>query len=334
MRNGPARVGTLVATMMLALVMAGCDGTNPPSSTAKQPTGPGYPIRVTHALGTTVINAPPQRIVALSDGDLDALLLLGLQPVAVAESSGRTGVSAWAAPLLTSNPVVLRAGDNGVNPDDVIGLQPDLVLAGADGTIHSLYPRLAGTVPTTAYETDEGEDPWQATVRQVAKAVNLVDKGEAVIRNTQARIDAVRAAHPELAGKRFALGQMWDAASLGVLRSPADQGVRLLTELGMTLSPAVVSKSGAKSPKLVPLPELGLLTGADVLAVYYPDETLRTVLQDQRAFTRLGAVTRGGYLPLSRDQFLTLRSVTPLSIGYAVDHLVPDLARAAAGRRG
>ncbi|MFC7479366.1 ABC transporter substrate-binding protein [Luedemannella flava] len=198
---------------MLTLLAVGCDGDNPPSSTARQPGGPGYPVHITHALGTTVIPAPPQRIVALSDGDLDALLLLGLQPIAVAESSGLTGISAWATPLLTSNPVVLRAGDNGVSAEDVLELRPDLILAGADGTIRNLYPRLAGVVPTTAYETDEAEDPWQATVRQVAKAVNLVDKGEAVIRDTQAKIDAAKAAHPALARKRFVLGQMWDAGS-------------------------------------------------------------------------------------------------------------------------
>ncbi|GAA1764841.1 ABC transporter substrate-binding protein [Luedemannella helvata] len=331
--NATARRGALVATVMLALLTAGCvDATNPPSSTARQPGGPGYPVRITHALGTTVIQAPPKRIVALSDGDLDALLLLGLQPVAVGETTGPDGgVNAWTAPLLTGDPVVLPAGDSGYNPDQVLGLNPDLVLAGAYGSIDSLYHRMAGVVPTTAYEVAKGADPWEVTVRQVAKAVGLVDKGEAVIRDTRAKLAAAKDAHPELAGTRFALGQMWTAASVGLLRSPADPSVRLLTDLGMTLTPAVASTTGATTPRSYPLAKLGALTRTDVLVLYFPDPSLRALLQGERAFARLDAVERGGFLALTREQYLALRLVTPLSIGYTVERLVPDLARAAAG---
>ena len=330
-----ARRGALVATVLFALLTAGCvSATNPPSSTARQPGGPGYPVRVTHALGTTVIPATPKRIVALSAADLDALLLLGLQPVAVGESTGpEGGVSVWTAPLLTGEPVVLRTGDNGYNPDEVLGLNPDLVLAGAYWAIEAQYQRMAAIVPTTAYEQARGADPWEVTVRQVARAVGLVDKGEAVILDTQAKLAATRAAHPELAGKRFALGQMWDAAGIGVLRSPADPTVRLLTDLGLTLSPAVATTTGATSPKMYPLAAVGTLTPTDVLALYFPDASLRPLLEREPAFAGLPVVERGGYLALTRDQYVALRLVTPLSIDYTIEHLLPGLASAAGTTR-
>src|SRR4051794_17902719 len=72
-----------------------------------------YPVSLTHKLGTATIPAAPKRVVALSDADLDALLLLGVQPVGIAESSGEGGVTAWAKPRLTSTPTVLTAGDEG-----------------------------------------------------------------------------------------------------------------------------------------------------------------------------------------------------------------------------
>src|SRR5689334_5403528 len=105
----------IAATAGLAL-LNGCGGSDaddaaaPGASTAAVAS---FPVSLTHKLGTAEIKAAPQRIVALSDADLDALLMLGVQPVGVAESSGPDGITEWAKPLLTSKPTVLTAGDTG-----------------------------------------------------------------------------------------------------------------------------------------------------------------------------------------------------------------------------
>lgn len=315
-----------MAVGLLAFVaVVGCGGTDKPS-----PPSQGFPARVTHKLGTAVVASVPQRIVALSDADLDALLLLGVQPVGVAESSGEDGISAWAAPLLTGKPAVLPMGDTGVDVNAVLGLQPDLVLAGGDPWIDDQYARLAAHAPTTAYAQAPYADPWQTTLRQVAQAIGAADRGEQVIRDVQAKLDAARAAHPELAGKRFALGQMWDAGALSLVRSPADPTLRLATELGMTLGlTPTASSATAPPPTALALDKLAALDRTDVLAVYCVDATLRTVLRDDPAFAKLPAVKRGGYVALTREQFVALRTNSPLATLYAIDHVVPDLARAA-----
>ncbi|WP_236030168.1 hypothetical protein [Paractinoplanes lichenicola] len=86
------------------LLLSGCGGADEPEPTGAGAPGATYPVTLTHKLGTAEIKAAPQRIVALSDADLDALLVLGVQPVGVAESSGEGGITAWAKPLLTSSP--------------------------------------------------------------------------------------------------------------------------------------------------------------------------------------------------------------------------------------
>ncbi|GGM06113.1 ABC transporter substrate-binding protein [Dactylosporangium sucinum] len=323
-----AAAGVALATA-LALVSACGSDTEEPSSPASAGAAASYPVSLTHKLGTATVSAAPKRIVALSDADLDALLLLGVQPVGIAESSGEGGVTAWAKPRLTGSPTVLTAGDTGFDVEKIAALNPDLILAGGDYYIDDEYAKLSKLAPTTAYETTGAfEDPWQTTLRQVAKAVGRTAEAEKIVTDVEGRIAKVKTDHPELAGKKFAITQVWEAGSVGVLRSDKDAGVKMLNDFGMTLAPSVASLPGEEFAVQVSLEKVSVLD-ADVLLAYYTEDGLKTALEGNALFKSLNVVKRGAYVALTEAQFSSLRTPTPLSVQYIIENVVPLVSTAA-----
>ncbi|ASW55471.1 ABC transporter substrate-binding protein [Plantactinospora sp. KBS50] len=318
----------LVAGLAL---LSGCgDDSGDPAAAATSPAAAAnYPVTLTHKLGTAEIKAAPQRIVTLSDADLDALLLLGIQPVGIAESSGEDGVTEWAKPLLEGRPTVLSAGDNGYDVEKIAQLAPDLILAGGDYYIDDEYANLSKLAPTTGYETTGAfEDSWQTTLRQVGKAVGRTDKAEQVIGEVEGKITAARTANPELAGKEFTLSQMWEAGSIGVLRSASDAGVKMLNDFGMKLAPGVTELKGDEFAVQLSLEKVAALD-ADVTLIYYAEDGLKPSLEGNSLFKNIASVKRGSYVALTAAQFSALRTPTPLSVQYVIDNVLPVVSTAA-----
>lgn len=324
-----AAAGVALAT---GLALAGCGSESagePAGSGASAATAAAYPVTLTHKLGTAEIKAAPQRVVALSDADLDALLVLGVQPVGVSESAGENGITAWATPLLTSKPTVLVAGDTGFDVEKIAALAPDLILAGGDYYIDDEYAKLSKLAPTTAYETTGAfEDPWQGTLRQVAKAVGQTAKAEQVIAEVEAKIAKAKTDHPELVGKEFTLSQMWEAGSIGVLRSDKDAGVKMLNDFGMKLAPGVAALKGDDFAVQLSLEKAGVLD-ADTTLIYYADKALQPTLEGNTLFKNLGSVKRKSYVALTDPQFSALRTPTPLSVQYIITDVLPSISAAA-----
>ncbi|MFC4070631.1 ABC transporter substrate-binding protein [Actinoplanes subglobosus] len=324
-----------VAGIALAAGLSLLSGCSSDSGDKAEPTGStaaaavAYPVTLTHKLGTATIEKAPQRIVALSDADLDALLLLGVQPVGISESAGEGGVTPWAKPLLTGSPTVLTAGDTGFDVEKIAALAPDLILAGGDYYIADEYEKLSKLAPTTAYETTGAfEDPWQGTVRQVAKAVGKSTEADKLIADVEAKVAAAKTAHPELAGKNFTLAQMWEAGSIGVLRSDKDAGVKMLNDFGLQLAPGVASLEGDEFAVQLSLEKVAVLD-SDVTAIYYADPALQPTLEGNSLFKGLNSVKKGSYVALTAPQFSALRTPTPLSAQYVIENVVPVISDAA-----
>ena len=330
-------VSAKAATSVLALVLAGgalaACGTDEPKETPKDgasaAAAAAYPVSVTHKLGTTTLQKAPQRIVALSDADLDALLLLGIQPVGFAAAVHEGGITPWAKPKLTGTPTVLEVGEKGVDAEQVAKLNPDLVLASGDYYIDDEYKALSPLVPTTAYESGPFEDSWQTTMRQVAKLVGKVEQGEQVIKDVEAKVAGVQTTYPALAGRTFTLSQAFEAGTIGVLRSPEDSGVKMLNSFGMQLAPAVKEIKSEDFAVTLSLEKIGTLD-ADLVMIYPVEEQFRTAIEGNTLFKNLNAVKKGHYVSLSLAEFASLRNPSPLAIQYSIDNVLPKIAEAAA----
>ncbi|WP_231394896.1 ABC transporter substrate-binding protein [Micromonospora sp. CNB394] len=327
--NMRALVPVLVLTLAGGTVAAcGNDDSSAPATEASSGAA-AYPVTLNHKLGTTTLEKAPERIVALSDADLDALLLLGIQPVGVGASVHEGGITPWAKPKLTGQPTVLEPGENGVDPEQVAKLNPDLVLAGGDYYVDSEYKALSPLAPTTAYETGPFEDPWQTTLRQVAKLVGKVEQGEQIIKDVEAKIAGVRTTYPALVGKTFSLSQAFEAGTIGVLRSPEDTGVKSFNAFGMELAPAVKELKSEDFAVTLSLEKIATID-ADVVMVYATEPQFKSALEANTLFKNLTAVKGGGYVPLNLVQFTSLRNPSPLSTPYFIDNVLPTVAAAAA----
>jgi iron complex transport system substrate-binding protein len=327
-----------VLASVAALALAGgstaaCGGDEPaePQAAASAAGTAAYPVTVKHKLGETTLDKAPERVVALSDADLDALLLLGIQPVGVAASLDPGGITAWAKPKITGDPVRLEPGENGVDAEQVAKLNPDLVLAGGDYYIDSEYKALSPLVPTTAYESGPYEDPWQTTLRQVAKLVGQVDRGEQIIKDVEAKVAGVRTTYPALVGKTFTISQAFEAGTIGVLRSPEDTGVKSFNSFGMTLAPAVAALKSEDFAVTLSLEKIATID-ADVVIVYATEPQFKTALEGNTLFKNLTAVKTGGYVSLTREEFSALRNPSPLTVPYFIDTVLPKIADAAAAK--
>lgn len=137
--------------------------------------------------------APPERIVSINIcGDL---LALGLAP-----RERIASVTFLAADAIWS-PIAERAAgvpQNYGNAEEVLAFDPDLILAGrytARPTVN-LLKRLGYAV--LELDVAQSLDDARAQIRAAATAMQVREAGEAMIAHLDARIDAARAARPDV----------------------------------------------------------------------------------------------------------------------------------------
>lgn len=129
--------------------------TMPAGKGSGQPDGV-FPRTVAHFAGSTTIPAAPTRVVVISTGQADALLTLGVVPVASTAADGADLVPAYLSKAFPQDAAALGAitsVGNRIAPDveSVAAAKPDLILmntAGKDAA--SLYASLSAIAPTVA----------------------------------------------------------------------------------------------------------------------------------------------------------------------------------------
>ncbi len=94
----------------LVLTLPGCANPANRAAPTATPTGTGFPVHVEHRYGTTTVPAPPQRIVALGQTDLDPVAALGAVPIAVGSfiGSSYSPLRPWNSDRLPAEPTLLN----------------------------------------------------------------------------------------------------------------------------------------------------------------------------------------------------------------------------------
>jgi iron complex transport system substrate-binding protein len=166
-----------VVTSTTKIASAGVLGNQrrPDESCAPDPAAldPGPPDReVRHAAGTTTVHADPQRIVALSGDQLDALCALGLQSriVAAALPDGSTSQPSYLGTVVHNVPGVGTRSEP--NLAAIKAANPDLIL-GSQALTPDAYPQLAAIAPTVF--TGPPGAKWEDNLRTVGAAAGRGD---------------------------------------------------------------------------------------------------------------------------------------------------------------
>ncbi|MFC9943416.1 ABC transporter substrate-binding protein [Streptomyces pratensis] len=104
-----------------------------------------FPRTVTHAMGSTVIEAAPERVVVLDVGEFDNVVSLGVKPVGYAPSEGYDAIPSYLKKD-AGNPASVGT-INSLNLEAIAGLKPDLIL-GSQLRAADKYDELSKIAPT------------------------------------------------------------------------------------------------------------------------------------------------------------------------------------------
>ncbi len=135
----------------------------------------GEPRTITDAMGREVtFPAAPQRVVVLSEIDLDSLLALGIVPVGAPNGRGQTTLPSYMLPLIEGKTTAI--GPLGEpNLETIVALDPDLIVySDPYGDLAERIPELEQIAPVVVPYVDTGDWHWKSVFQAVA---DVMDKG-------------------------------------------------------------------------------------------------------------------------------------------------------------
>jgi iron complex transport system substrate-binding protein len=328
---------SLLALVLVALV-AGCgddEGSEGEASGAAPAAAEeaAFPATVDHKYGTTTIERAPERVVVVGLREQDALLALGIVPVATTEWYGEHpgAIFSWATDELGDAPLpeVLSSTD-GIEVEKVAAHRPDLIIAVYSGLTQKEYDTLSKLAPVVAQpkgQVDWGSS-WQDEITMVGAAVGKPDEAERLRAEAEVAIAAAAKANPELEGQTAAVATPYQGV---YVYGPEDARSRFLVDLGFTFPPELEDVGGEDfggqlSDEKIDLLDVGAL-------LWFADADAAAELDKDSVYGKLEVHEEG------RDIFLeekgTLYEATSfisvLSIPTLIEELVPKLAAAADG---
>lgn len=290
-----------------------------------------FPVTLSHVFGATTITAKPERIAVIGWMAQDVVLALGQVPVGVPKQTwggDQNGLLPWDTSAIAAlgGPMPVRYDDTQVPFEQILALAPDLILAPYSGLTRADYDRLSQIAPTVGWSDAAWSGSWQAVTLTVGKALGQTQQAQALVDATDAELAAIAAAHPEFAGKSFTFG--WPdlaQASFGVYVG-SDSRVKLLEDVGLILSPGASALSGQGFFVPVSFERLETLD-ADVVITWQTDQGEIEALLENPLFARFAPVARGHMIAMLDRSFVMATSApSVLSIPWAMDRLVPELA--------
>ena len=340
------RSAALAAAALAAVALAGCAApATPEGATAEgspEPAAEGFPVTVEHAYGATTLESEPQRVVAWDWSTQDAVIGLGVEPVAMTTYTygGEEGVLPWTADALAEQdmetPQLLTYGAE-VPFEQIAAAEPDVILAVNSGLTEGDYATLSQIAPTVVQPGDAYVTPWQEQVELVGAALGRTGQAEELVAETSAAITAQAEANPELAGATFAYASGDVSTGQLSLYVPGDVRVQLLTELGMELTPYVADNAPGDGAFSYPVSlEQADQVTSDVLVAWFGDQAAVDAFTADPLVQRVPALASGAFAPVVGESFVMATSaVSALSIPWALEDYVPLLADAVqAGGQG
>ncbi|MFC7401632.1 iron-siderophore ABC transporter substrate-binding protein [Citricoccus sp. GCM10030269] len=333
-----------------AALLAGCStgpagGSDPESSSS---TGTGstgtsnadFPRTVEHVYGTTEIPEQPERVATVSWVNQDVALALGVVPVGMAatEFGGNAEQSTdWFDAALEEAggeaPETYSEAD-GINFQALAATEPDIILAAYSGLTQEEYDKLSEIAPVVAYPEDVPPfgTSWQDSTRMIGEALGKEDEAEQVVSDVEAQVEATAEEYPALAGSTFLWGTVDPAAADQIyLFTEIDNRPKFLSSLGMEPAPVLTENAPENGEFFITWsPERADELESDILLSFAADDSVRDAIESDPLLSKIPAV-QNDTLVLQTDQqkTLSISAASPLSIPWALDHVVPDIAAAA-----
>lgn len=330
------------AVATVALALAGCAGSPAAEAPADEAADSGtYPLTIPSALGDAVIETPPTRVATWGWGATDAVLALGVVPVAIPSddySGGEDRMAPWVAEELEElggeAPTILDNSTYELSVEELLATDPDVLLAPYSGLTQDEFDAVTEAgVPVVAYPDGPWTTPWRDVVTIVGEALGKEDEARQVLEDLDAMVADAAAAHPEFAEATVAVPT--ESAGTYYLYLASDPRVEILEDLGFS-TPASVAEldSGESTFYTTVSPENLDRIDADVILTFAETQDALDAFLGSDAGRLIPAVQSGAVAALVGPEDVSALSPTPLTLPWGLDSLVEKLATATAAAQG
>ncbi|UDY23225.1 iron-siderophore ABC transporter substrate-binding protein [Nocardioides sp. Kera G14] len=341
-------LAAVVAVLLAAVALASCstgstDADDKPSSGSSVTGGvdaDAFPVTIKHAFGETRIEKEPKRIVSIGSSDQDILLALGVVPVGIQKvtwGGNEQGTTPWFDAKLEelggATPTLIDETDD-IPVDEVAKLSPDLILATLSGITQEQYDKLSKIAPVVAFPGKPWMTTWQQSLELTGKAVGRSTAATDLEKQVDDEFAKAREDYPELQGKTFIWGAL-ETSDLSQLYyyTPTDLRPVFLTSIGMKNAP-IIEKISPKDAFYGQISaERASELDSDFFFTYAVKETDAKTFADDKLIGQIPAI-KAGHMWASTDNIASNAAgvPTPLSVPYAIEHFVPKVAEAVAGK--
>ena len=293
-------------------------------------TASAFPVTLQHAFGSTVVPAPPKRIACVGLTEHDAVLALGMTPVAVTEWFGEFPYATWpwAKDMLgDAKPEVLSMAD-GIQIERVAQLAPDLILGTNAGLDEAVYKNLSAIAPTLAQSGEKLAyfEPWRDQSTAIGKALGKDGEMQELIQGVEDTYAAAAAEHPKFKGKNVVLLAN-DFVDGNIYAYQEGLSTQLLLDLGLQIAPVVKKYATDESTAFIPKEDLvDALQTADVVIWLTGDDANRDMLLADPIVQALRSTKEDRNIFTGLELGGAMNFTTVLSLPYVAKTLVPLLA--------
>ncbi|MFC7405312.1 iron-siderophore ABC transporter substrate-binding protein [Georgenia alba] len=335
----------LAAAAALLLTACGAEpdaGATPPPATGGSAPDGDFPLTIEHALGTTTIEARPERVATVNWANHEVPLALGVVPVGMAAANfgddDGDGVLPWVQERLdelgAETPVLFDETD-GIDFEAVSDTAPDVILAAYSGLTQEDYDTLSQIAPVVPYETSPWATPWREMIRLNSEAMGMAEEGEELIGDIEGQIEAVVGQHPQLEGRATMFLTHVDPTDLSQVSfyTANDTRSMFFEDLGLT-TPGSIAEASEPGQFSGTISAERVDTFDDVeIIVTYGGEELVDVLGSDPRLSQMPAVADGAIVSLPDSPLGTAANPTPLAIPWVLEDYVGMLAEAADAAR-
>ncbi|HEX7134918.1 MAG TPA: ABC transporter substrate-binding protein [Iamia sp.] len=322
----------VVLVVALSVVLLGCSG----SSSEDRAEGDGAPpatsgddeifepVTIEHRYGETEITERPERIVTLDLQWTDVLLALDAPPVGYLVDPTSGEEMPWQEDLLADSTRITAT--TSVPAEQIVDLQPDLIVVTYLAEDQDAYDDLARIAPTISTLSDSQVDTWQDIAGVAGQLLGEEDSAADLVADVEGQVSGVATDLPGLEGRTFTFANYVPGDALYVLSDPDDGANVLFGQLGLVIAPDILAAED-DSPGRVKLSlERTDLLEADLVMVL----TNGAKTGEIPGYDDLDAVRRDAAVVMDYVMAVALNTPTPLSLPYALDLLRPALEVAAA----
>ena len=340
-----SRLGALAAlTVVGGLVLSGCAGgaAEPAATeTAEGGSSDAFPVSFEHIYGETVIESAPERVATWGWGATDAVLALGIVPVAIASmdyGGGENRITPWVEDAVEElggeEPIILDNATYELSVEELLAADPDVLIAPYSGLTQEEYDAVTGAgIPVVAPEEALWSTPWREVITETGKALGLDAEAEQVLADLDAQVSDAAAEHPEFDGTSIAYAA--DDVDTFYLYLPADARVEILEDLGFVTADAVTALDTGESTfyTTVSAENLDQIDAEVVFTQVDTQEQLDTFLTSDRT-KLIPAVAAGAVGAIVGEENVSAITPTALTLPWILPDMVEQLAAATAAAQG